>query len=103
MIAITLALPSESRDFVWFLGDSYREFAILHTGVGEKTCRARIGPFLDSHRFEFLISGGFAGSVDHSLGVGDLLLAENFSAPELLSRARTVLVCRVGKLVTATG
>src|SRR5450432_439134 len=101
MIAITFALPTESRDFIRLLGDRHREVAILHTGVGEKICRARIGPFLDSHRFDFLISSGFAGGADHSLGVGDLLLAENFSDPELLSRARTMLVSRVVKLATA--
>lgn len=101
MIAVTFALPSESRDFRRMLGDRHHEVAILHTGVGEKTCRRRIEPFLDSQSFDFLISSGFAGGVDPSLGVGDLFLAGNFSEPGLLTCAREALISRVGKLATA--
>src|SRR5450432_2937998 len=101
MIAVTFALPSESSDFRRLLSHQGHEVAVLHTGVGEKTCRSRLDPWLDSKPFDLLISSGFAGGVDPSLGVGDLLLAENFSDPELLSRARTMLVSRVVKLATA--
>lgn len=101
MIAVTFALPSESSDFLRLLGHQRREVAVLHTGVGEKICRARIGPFLDTRPFDLLISSGFAGGVDPSLGVGDLLLAENFSDPQLLVQARAILVGRVARLVTA--
>lgn len=100
MIALTFALPSESSDFRRLLDDRQREIAIFHTGVGKKICRQRIEPFLDSQPFAFLISSGFAGSVDPSLGVGDLLLAENFSDPALLARARELLICHVAKLAT---
>jgi purine-nucleoside phosphorylase len=106
MLAVTFALPNESSEFVRLLdarGTRDGEVAILHTGVGEKTCRARIEPFLDSRRFDQLISSGFAGGADPSLGVGDLLLAENFSDPHLLANARALLVSRVGRLVTAGG
>ncbi len=101
MIAVTFALPSESSDFRRLLGHQRREVAVLHTGVGEKICRARIDPFLDAQHFDLLISSGFAGGVDPSLGVGDLLLAENFSDPQLLAQARAILVSRVARLVTA--
>jgi adenosylhomocysteine nucleosidase len=104
MLAITFALPNESSEFVRLLdtrGIRDEEVAVLHTGVGEKTCRARIEPFLDSRRFDLLISSGFAGGADPSLGVGNLLLAENFSDPQLLAKARALLVSRVGRLATA--
>lgn len=101
MIAVTFALPSESSDFVRLLSGRQQDVALLHTGVGEKACRARIEPFLDTQRFDLLISSGFAGGVDSSLGVGDLLLAENFSDPQSLACARTILVSRVARLVTA--
>ena len=104
MLAVTFALPNESSEFVRLLearGGRDGEVAVLHTGVGERTCRARIEPFLDSRRFDLLISSGFAGGADPSLGVGDLLLAENFSDPQLLARAQSLLVSRVGRLVTA--
>ena len=101
MLAVTFALPDESREFVRLLCRRDTPVTVFHTGVGEKICRARIEPFLDSQRFDLLISSGFAGGTDPSLGVGDLLLAENFSDPELLARAQDLLVSRVGRLVTA--
>jgi purine-nucleoside phosphorylase len=101
MIAVTFALPSESSDFVRLLSGRGQDVALLHTGVGKKACRARIEPFLDRQRFDLLISSGFAGGIDSSLGVGDLLLAENFSDPQPLIRARAILVSRVARLVTA--
>lgn len=100
MIAVTFALPSESSDFRRLLGDRAGDVAILHTGVGEKICRQRIGPFLDSQSFDFVIGSGFAGGVEPSLGAGDLLLAENFSDPTLLTRARRMLIGHVARLAT---
>src|SRR5450432_2457827 len=101
MIAVTFALPSESSDFRRLLSHQGHEVAVLHTGVGEKTCRSRLDPWLDSKPFDLLISSGFAGGVDPSLGVGDLLLAENFSDPQLVAQARALLVGQVARLVTA--
>ena len=101
MLAVTFALPDESREFVRLLGGRHREVIVFHTGVGEKVCRTRIEPFLDSQRFDLLISSGFAGGADPSLSVGDLFLAENFSDPQLLARAKAVIVSRVGRLFTA--
>lgn len=101
MIAVTFALPSESRDFLRLLGNQRRKVTVLHTGVGKKTCRERIVPFLETQPFALLISSGFAGGIDPSLGVGDLLLADNFSNPEPLARADGILVARVARLVTA--
>lgn len=100
MIAVTFALPSESSDFQSLLGGRHREVKILHTGVGATIARTRLEPFLDSQRFDVLISSGFAGGADPSLGTGDLFLAENFSDPHLLANAREVVISRVGKLVT---
>ena len=100
MIGITFALPSESRDFRRLVRAHNHELAILHTGVGKKACRARIGAFLDAQRLDFLISSGFAGAVEPSLGVGDLVLAENFSDPQLLERACELLIAQVGKLTS---
>lgn len=103
MIAVTFALPNESSGFLRLLGERQREIAVLHTGVGEKVCRPRLAPFLDSHDFELLVSSGFAGGADPSLRVGDLVLAENVSAPQLLDVAGGLLVARLGKLVSAGG
>jgi adenosylhomocysteine nucleosidase len=119
MIAIAFALAAESSDFVRLLtkpviytGEGIesirgqihgRSVAVFHTGVGEKSCRARIENFLHQPQFKYLISAGFAGAVDQELKVGNLLLSENFSSPELLRSPH--LDCAdsglfVGKLAT---
>jgi adenosylhomocysteine nucleosidase len=101
MIAITFALPAESSEFIRLLqkpsfnsregveslrGQIHgRSVAVLHTGVGEKSCRAQIESFLRRQQFEYLISAGFAGALGEELQIGNLLLSENFSSPELLS------------------
>ena len=56
----------------------HRSIEVLHTGVGENICKRRIGKFLEDQQFDFLISVGFAGSLNHELQVNDLLLAKNF-------------------------
>ena len=94
MIAVTFALPAESSEFLRRLGNKSRtnrncittirgkvgdrEVEVLHTGMGEKVCRQRLGKFLEDQQFDFLISTGFAGALNDEMQVGDLLLAKNF-------------------------
>ena len=96
---MTFALPAESSEFLALLGDKSRadrngisivrgtiadrSIEVLHTGVGENLCRQRIGVLLKNQRFDFLISAGFAGSLNNELQVNDLLFAENFSTVDL--------------------
>ena len=61
----------------------HRSIEVIHTGVGENICRERIGKFLEDRQFDFLISAGFAGSLNHELQVNDLLVAKNFSTVDL--------------------
>src|SRR5215470_8178861 len=99
MIAITFALPAESSEFLrrvtnksrtnrngisivrGMVGD--RAVEILHTGVGEKICKERIGKLLQDQQFDFLISAGFAGALNDELQVNDVLVAKNFSTVDL--------------------
>jgi adenosylhomocysteine nucleosidase len=106
MIAVTFALPAESPEFLRCLRDKSRTdrngirairgkiddraIEVLHTGVGEKVCRQRVGKFLQDQQFDFLISAGFAGALNDKLQIGDLLLAKNFSTIELI-RMRSLL------------
>jgi nucleoside phosphorylase len=99
MIAVTFALPAESSEFLRRLGNrsrankngisivrgtiGHRSIEVIHTGVGEKICKRRIGRFLENQQFDFLISAGFAGSLNHDLQVNDLLVAKNFSTLDL--------------------
>lgn len=60
--------------------------------------------FLHQEQFKYLISAGFAGALDPELRVGDLLLSENFSSPQLLGSSHLDLTNDrffVGKLATA--
>lgn len=100
MIAIAFALPAESSDFVRLLTKPItctregvesirghihdRPVAVFHTGVGKKSCRAHIENFLRQQQLKYLISAGFAGALNQELQIGNLLLSENFSSPELL-------------------
>ena len=99
MIAVTFALPAESSEFLRQLGNKFRadrngisivrgtidhrSIEVIHTGVGENVSRQRIGRFLENQQFYFLISAGFAGSLNHELQVNDLLVAKNFSTVDL--------------------
>lgn len=121
MIAITFALPAESSGLVALLREKKRSacgntrithgridnasVAILHTGVGGKVCRQRMEDFLRDRQFDYLVSAGFAGAIREHLQVGDLVLAENFSDPQLLSTAQRILSDRkihVAQLFTSS-
>ena len=107
MIAVTFALPAESNDFVSLLqnkrharaGESNiirgeigtRSVTIVHTGVGQRTCEARMKDFLSREHPRFLISSGFAGGINTEMNAGDLFLAENFSDPQLFQTAQRVV------------
>jgi nucleoside phosphorylase len=122
MIAITFALPAESSDFVSLLekpAHNSREgvesirgrlheksVAVIHTGVGRKTCSERMEILLRRERFEYLISAGFAGALDKDLRIGHLLIAENYSSPQLLNSPKLELAddgIFLGKLLTVSG
>ena len=116
MIAVTFALAAESREFLRLLTNKSRTdrnavgvirgeihnrtIEVLHTGVGQKICRQRLGKYLSAtgqighgerdQQLDCLISAGFAGALADNLQIGDLLMAENFSTVEL-SETRTSL------------
>jgi len=80
-----------------------RAIEVLHTGVGEKVCRERLGKFLDDQQFDLLISTGFAGALNKELQIGDLLLAKNFSTVDLNERRLSLsrLPIHMADLLTA--
>src|SRR5438045_310786 len=102
MIAVTFALPAESSDFLRRVGSKSsvvtgngqvifgkvagRDTSMCYTGVGRTQCRSRVEHFLAFVRPNLLISSGFAGSLSDKLQVGDVILAENFSDPELAAK-----------------
>ena len=122
MIAITFALPAESSDFVSLLEkpalnsregvESVRgrlhgkSVAVIHTGVGRKTCCERMEILFRREQFEYVISAGFAGALEKELRIGNLLVSENYSSPELLRSPQLDLAddgVFLGKLLTVSG
>ena len=116
MIAVTFALPTESSEFLRRLGNrsratrngvnivrgtiGHRSIEVIHTGVGERICRQRIGRFLENQEFDFLISAGFAGSLNHELQANDLLVAKNFSTLDLKHTSLSNVSIYAGNMLT---
>jgi nucleoside phosphorylase len=115
-LAVTFALPSESAEFLRQLGNKsrvkkngisivrgtigHRSIEVIHTGVGEDICRKRIGKFLENQQFDFLISAGFAGSLNHQLQVNDLVAAKNFSTADLKHASLSNVSIYAGNMLT---
>lgn len=110
-IAITFASPTESLDLRRRLRElrqdgnliagkiNDRAIAILHTGVGTKDCAERMEMLLHKARPRIVCSSGFAGAIDPSLKVGDLIIAGNFSDRRLLETAEKALRERKARTV----
>jgi adenosylhomocysteine nucleosidase len=88
MIAVTFALPEESRDFLRATRGR-RDLAVVHTGMGLDAAARASEALLADLRPDWLLSGGFAGALDPRLRLGDVIVAENFSSPALLPRCRS--------------
>jgi adenosylhomocysteine nucleosidase len=116
MIAITFALPAESRTFMKSLGAlkcderviagslGGSEIELVHTGVGIGVAEQRLRAYLEHARPEFLIAAGFAGATTDNGRAGDIVLAPNYSDPTLLAQAEDALAAlrpTVGNLFTA--
>ena len=123
MIALTFALPDESRGFRGKLTGRQshatdrwhrlpivtgrrdeRFVAVVHTGVGEiGFYRRRLESFLAKEKPRLLISSGYAGGLQPGLAAGDLVLGENVSNAEILRTAQGLLTAcapRTGALIS---
>jgi nucleoside phosphorylase len=116
-IAVTFALRAESSEFLRRLGNKshadrngisivrgtidHRSIEVIHTGVGENICRQRIGKFLENQQFDFLISAGFAGSLNQELQVNDLFVAKNFSTVDLKHASLSNVSIYAANMLTA--
>ena len=85
MIAITCAVPHESHDLRRVIAG--RRVILTHTGIGTVAAEKSVRALLAAHRPRWLLSTGYAGALDPALAHGELFLATNFTAPELLARS----------------
>ena len=104
MTVVTFALPQESRGFVRALRDRRRlspvspvphlpvvrgtigeqQVVVAHTGIGTVSAAATVESLLRRERPTQFISAGFAGGLDPTLALGALVVATNYSSPDLL-------------------
>jgi nucleoside phosphorylase len=110
MIAVSFALPAESSAFVRAIDArrhgqfrrgkiSGKDVVVVYTGVGSRTCQKRLTSFLQKERPQIFVSSGFCGGIADQHKPGDLVLAENFSAVDLVNQIRQILpAVRCGKM-----
>lgn len=110
MILVTFAVPQESRDFLarlhhgGTLGPAevgnlgLEEVAVVHTGMGAAAARRAAEAALAELHPRTVIGAGFAGGLDPSLAVGQLIFAENLGAP-----AASLPAHRSGEGAASTG
>lgn len=115
MIALSFALPEESKGIVRLLAGARRsgpaalpviagrlagrEVVVVHSGMGMASAAARVGSFLDTHAPSVLIASGFGGGLSDQLQIGDIVAARNFSDAALLGLIAS-LPARIGSLIT---
>lgn len=115
MIALSFALPEESKGIVRLLAAAQRsgpaalpviagalagrEIVIVHSGMGMASASDRIGSFLDSHTPSLWIASGFGGGLSPDLQIGDIVAVQNFSDPSLLAAIASLPACP-GNLIT---
>jgi adenosylhomocysteine nucleosidase len=107
VIAISFALPSESSALVSLIDDRTQvkrdtyhfirgtiagcEAAVLHSGVGVKVAAPRVAAFIETEKPHLFIGAGFAGATRDDFRPGDVIVGENFSDPDLVSKAMACL------------
>ena len=106
-LIVTFALPQESGDFRRALRRrSDWELRVEYIGVGPAVAKDRIGRLLAKQVPGLILCTGFAGGLAPQLHPADLVVAENLSTPELLSRARecssSAVPCHFGPVASRT-
>jgi adenosylhomocysteine nucleosidase len=108
-VIVTFALPQESGDFRRALRRrSDWEVGVEYIGVGPAVAKDRIGGLLAKQvpGLTLCICTGFAGGLDPQVRTADLVIAENLSSPDLLSKARECLPpsvrCHFGSVASCT-
>jgi adenosylhomocysteine nucleosidase len=115
VIALSFALPEESKGIVPLIGEprrsgspslpiitgrlARREVAIVHSGMGMDSASAHVRNFLDGCTPSLWIAAGFGGGLSTDLRVGDIVAVRNFSDPARFD-AIASLAAHAGTLVT---
>lgn len=87
MIALVFALEFEARYFQKFPNNSNKWVCIVNT-TGLRVAE-EVEKIISKNNIQCVVLMGFAGGLDESLCVGDVILAENFTSPEFLRHFKT--------------
>jgi adenosylhomocysteine nucleosidase len=95
MTVVTFALPQESGEFRQALAGAGgqmggEEVRVVHLGVGLVAAGESMRRLLGEETPRMLICAGFAGGLDMRVRIGDLIVADNFSTPEMRARAQAL-------------
>lgn len=99
MIAVAFALEFEGAYFRAKY-DARLRLSIWHFGAMGVSAAAVAEKKLATSRPDLLISAGFAGALQETLAVGDLVIGQNYTDPAILERLDLSARWRVGDLVT---
>ena len=115
MIVISFALPEESKGLVRGLKGAKRSgsaalpviigtlsgrgVAVVHVGMGMDSAAKQAGCFLENNAPSIWIAAGFGGALAGDLEIGDIVVSQNFSNPDLLEHVAS-LPARAGTLIT---
>ena len=91
MIAVTFAIPQESRAFQAALrraGLGSEAIRVVHTGIGRAAAAGAMRTLLAEHQPTAIVASGFAGALDPALRIGDVIVATNRSSPAFLECCR---------------
>ena len=118
MIALSFALPEESKGIVRLVANATRsgssalpvisgtlagrEVVIVHSGMGMSSASAQVGSFLDANAPSLWIAAGFGGALSPDLRIGDIVAVRNFSDPGPFGEISS-LPARAGTLITTKG
>lgn len=100
MIAAAFALEFESAGF---RAAQSRQLcvSIWTLGVTGQRSAAALERLIAVHRPRILVSAGFSGALQPGLGVGSIVIGENYTAPRILDLLNGLADLRIGAITTA--
>jgi len=99
MIAAVFAMEFESAGFRAAQCRRLR-VSIWTLGVTGQRSAAALKRMIESSRPEIIVSAGFSGALQPGLGVGTIVIGENFSDPQIVQALRVFPDYQIGPIIT---
>jgi len=99
MIATVFALEFESAGFRAAQCRRLR-VSIWTLGITGQRSAAALKRLIESSQPEIIVSAGFSGALQPGLGVGTIVIGENFSDPQIVRALRVFPDYQIGRIIT---